>query len=241
MMLPRFVNTRTSSLAALLACVLVGLGLTTRSSPAEPAVAKANRYVGAAKCKNCHSSPESGNQFDAWQKMDHAKAFDVLASDEAKKIAAEKGIADPQKDDKCVKCHVTAFGVPAEEIAKGFDPKKGVQCETCHGPGESHMKARLAAAATEEEGAAKTYKALPEGEIIVAPDAKTCLGCHNSESPTFKSFCFPAYSAKTRHVNPLKPRSEDEKKALEAKGCGEGCKCTDGCPERTCGACPEDK
>ena len=51
------------------------------------------------------------------------RAFEVLASDEAKKVAKERSIEDPQKADACVKCHVTAFGVPDAEII-GFDPSK---------------------------------------------------------------------------------------------------------------------
>jgi hypothetical protein len=227
------------TIAALAAVAALGFNAVP-SSAAEPQ-AKVNKYVGAQKCKNCHSSAEAGDQYGVWQKMDHAKAFEVLGSEEAKKIASEKGIADPQKDEQCVKCHVTAFGVPAEQIAKGFDPKLGVQCETCHGPGEQHMKARLAAAAAEPEGAPKTYVKIPDGELVASPPVQKCLECHNSGSPTFKAFCYPAAVHKTRHANPLKPRTDEEKKALEFKGCGDGCKCTDGCPQRTCGECPEDR
>ncbi len=228
--------------SALLALCAVLIGLAAMSPSSEAAQdKKPNRYIGVMKCKNCHAAAEVGNQIEVWQKMDHAKAFTTLASDEAKKIAAEKGIADPQKDDKCVKCHVTAFGVAPELIAKGFDQKYGVQCESCHGPGEAHMKARLAAAAAEPEGAPKTYKQLGEGELITAPDVKVCLTCHNSESPSFKSFCFNKSEAKVRHLHPMKPRTEEQKKALDKKACDDKCKCTDGCPANTCGACPEDK
>ena len=224
---------------AVLGAAVIALAPGTQAS--QPVQGKPNQFIGAMKCKNCHASAEVGNQFEVWQKMDHAKAFETLASDAAKKIAAEKGIADAQKDEKCLKCHVTAFGVPADQIAKGFDQKYGVQCEACHGPGQAHMKARLAAAAAEPEGAPKTYKAVPETEIVTTPTMQVCLGCHNSGSPTFKSFCFNSYAAKTRHLHPMKPRTDEQKKALEAKGCGDNCKCTDGCPKNTCGSCPEDK
>ncbi|MCC7011236.1 MAG: hypothetical protein IT454_01630 [Planctomycetes bacterium] len=197
--------------------------------------AKTPKYIGSAKCKNCHASAETGDQYGVWQKMGHAKAYEVLASDEAKKVAAEKGIADAQKDDKCLKCHVTAFGVPAEQIAKGFDIKLGVQCESCHGPGEAHMKARLAAAAA--EGGDKKPVVLGEGEIISTPDKKLCAGCHNTESPSYKPFCYYKNREKNAHLNPKRERSEAQKKEL-AKKCG----CADKCPTPECaeGKCGVD-
>src|SRR5262249_9760565 len=109
--------------------------------------AAANRYIGAARCKNCHAASESGDQFNKWKQEKHAKAFETLATDAAKKMAKEKGVDDPQKADACMKCHATAWSEPAEHLARGFEKNLGVQCETCHGPGEKHMKSRLAAAA----------------------------------------------------------------------------------------------
>ena len=105
------------------------------------------KYIGADKCKTCHSVEANGDQFGHWSKTEHAKAFTVLASDAAKKIATEKGIADAQTSDQCIKCHITASGAPAEMLKAKADKLQGVQCEVCHGPGEKHMKARLAATA----------------------------------------------------------------------------------------------
>jgi hypothetical protein len=51
-----------------------------------------NRYVGQRVCKNCHSKPEKGEIHEKWSAGPHAKAFDTLASDAAKKIAQEMGI-----------------------------------------------------------------------------------------------------------------------------------------------------
>jgi hypothetical protein len=34
------------------------------------------------------------------------------------------------------------------------------------------------------------------------PDEKVCTGCHNAESPTFKSFDFKTALAKIAHPNP---------------------------------------
>lgn len=228
--------------AALAVCGALVFGLAASPPSSEASQAKKpNRYIGAQKCKNCHAAAESGNQFDAWTKMKHAAAFAVLASDDAKKVGSERGVTDPQKDDKCVKCHVTAFGVPEDQIAKGFDKTLGVQCESCHGPGEMHMKARMAAAAAEgtEEGfedksKAKKYAAVPKEEIIADPPQATCVACHNSESPNFKPFCFHKAKATVRHINPLKPRTAEDTAKLLACGCDTTCACKTSAPDGKC-------
>jgi hypothetical protein len=55
------------------------------------------KYIGAAKCKMCHNSSKKGAQFKAWSSSKHANAYATLATPEAKSIAKEKGIDDPQK------------------------------------------------------------------------------------------------------------------------------------------------
>lgn len=185
-----------------------------------PAVAE-SKYIGADKCKSCHGAVESGDQHSAWKGTLHAKAFERLSSEEAKKLAAEKGIADAAKADECVSCHVTAFGVPEDQIKKGFDRALGVQCETCHGPGEAHMKARFAAAAKGDAPAG--YVQVPADEIISAPTEQTCRKCHNEKSPSYKPFCFHEFGAKIRHLNPKKPRTAIDLGACSCPKCAQGC------------------
>ncbi len=188
----------------------------------------ANKYIGAEKCKNCHQAEASGNQYGRWQEAGHSRAFEVLASAEAKALAKELGIEDAQKSEKCLKCHVTAFGAPPETIKKGFELRHGVQCESCHGPGEKHMKARFAAAASTgaEVGARQE---LPEGEIITKVDIKTCVGCHNEQSPSYKPFCFRERWATIGHFDPRKSRPPDYQV---------DCNCKENC---TCPKCGEKK
>jgi len=169
------------------------------------------KYVGAGKCKNCHSKEADGNPYGHWQKMDHAKAFEKLSSPEAIKAGKEKGVESPQQDAKCLKCHVTAFEAPAA-VRPAIDPKMGVQCESCHGPGGSHIKARMAAAAAvEDEEESVEYKPVPAGEVIL-PLAKTCTACHNQESPHFKKFDCAERMEKILHLNPKRKR--DQKKVI---------------------------
>lgn len=218
-----------STLVIAAAAVLVLCVLPASTTADGAQTKKANRFIGAAKCKTCHSSKETGNQFEALSKMKHAHAFEVLATDAAKATAKAKGIDDPQKADACVKCHVTAFGVPDAEIAKGFDRAIGVQCETCHGPGEAHMKARMAAAAAEDPSAPKIYKGVPAGELLASPEISLCTGCHNAESPNYKPLCFCKSKLEVRHLNPKRERTDAEKTALAACGCKDDCACKQDC------------
>jgi len=163
------------------------------------------KYVGVEKCKNCHEAEYKGNQYAKWKEMAHSKAWETLASEEAKKINP-----NAQSDDKCIKCHVTAFGVPDSKKDDKFDRTMGVQCESCHGPGEKHVKARLKAAAEAdtggdlfgmEEGEPEKQE-VPEGEIVKEPGKDVCISCHNDESPTFKEFNFEEAKKQIAHPDP---------------------------------------
>lgn len=220
--------------AGLVGALALSLSLASLSPEAGAgAVTKANKYVGVSKCKMCHSAAERGDQYGKWTKMKHAHAWEALATEQAKKYATERGITDdPQKADACVKCHVTAFGVPAEQLDKRFKKEAGVQCESCHGPGGNHVKARMAAAMSGEGG--EGYQAPSPGEIIANPTADTCKQCHNEESPSYKPFCFHEFEKKIRHLNPMKPRTPEELAALDACSCDESCVCRKDSPDKKC-------
>lgn len=182
-----------------------------------------NRYIGAKGCKNCHKAEAKGAQFVKWEKDNHAKAWTVLGTDEAKKVGAKLGVDNPQESPKCLKCHVTAYGETKKEFKASFDPKLGVQCETCHGPGEKHAKARFKEASKQKGGADKHID-IPDDEIIKRPGFETCLKCHNEESPSFKPFCFKKKRAEIAHLDPRIKRTKEELEALECQ-CGDDCKC----------------
>lgn len=156
-----------------------------------------HEYVGVSKCKTCHKKAKDGDQYKIWQESKHATAYKTLASDESKKIAKEKGIADPQKAPECLKCHVTAYNVDKKYIGKKFSIEDGVGCESCHGPGADYKKK-------------KTMEGIRSGKIdgaalgYIKPDEKLCKTCHNSESPTFKSFDYKKMAAKIAHMIPKK-------------------------------------
>ncbi len=193
--------------AALLALVSVQL---VRAAVHSSITATAtNQYVGADKCKSCHESAAAGDQYHKWTKEKHRNAFTTLTTPDAVALGTKHGVAEPSKSQQCLACHVTGSGEAADHFAKGFDPKLGVQCESCHGPGQKHVKARLAATDSGggdafgfEDASAKGPTQIPEGEIIKAPGEKRCLECHNSESPSFKAFNYAERHKEIAHKDP---------------------------------------
>ena len=205
---------RLRNLLEFLTTIVVVLGVVAvLSQPSQPASNERapNKYIGSKKCKSCHDKAETGDQYGAWSNAKHSHAYEVLGTDAAKQVAADLGIEDPLKADQCLKCHVTAHGVDPKQIKKGFKVEMGVQCETCHGPGDDHLKARFKAAAAED-----TSGKLEPGEIILTPTEEMCVKCHNSESPSFKAFCFNNMMQKIQHPNPTKAI---EAKAVDCKSC----------------------
>lgn len=190
--------------------VLVGIGLfllpVLSSAPTEPPFVAGGRYIGAAMCKNCHNGEDKGNAYDHWSKTPHSKAYENLASDKAKEVGKKVGVDEPQKSEKCLKCHVTAYGVDAKEIKASFKMENGVQCESCHGPGEDHQKKRFAEAMKKGEAPSP----ITADEIKVSRSLDTCKKCHNDESPTYKPFCLKERMEKIEHLDPRKKRSEEE-------------------------------
>jgi hypothetical protein len=148
------------------------------------------KYIGASKCKMCHMKPATGDQYNLWLKGPHAGAMKTLAGDAAKKIATEKGIADPTTDPACTSCHATTASVDKKLIATA-KMDEGVSCESCHGPGSMYKGASVMK---------NRELALTKGMII--PTEETCTACHNEKSPTFKEFNFSEMSAKIAHPNP---------------------------------------
>ncbi len=150
-----------------------------------------HKYVGADKCKMCHKTAKQGNQFGIWQASAHAKAYATLAGDTAKAVAAKMEITDPQKSDKCLVCHVTAFGVADSLKDSTLTMAEGISCEACHGPGSDYKKISIMK---------DRAKAIEAGLII--PDEKTCVKCHNETSPTFKPFVYKERLAQIAHPIP---------------------------------------
>ncbi len=211
-------NNRRAVKRWLIGIVAVAAGALVLSTSGE-ASAK-NRYVGVKKCKKCHGSKDKGDQHKAWKKMKHANAFKVLASPEAKKVGKKLGVANPQTSKKCLKCHETGYGKAAGEFSKTFKKQMGVQCESCHGPGQKHFKVRFREEQErdgggdggwdDDGGGGDVLLSLPRGELG-AVNAKVCKGCHNKDSPSFKKFDYAERCKEIAHLDPRKDKKRKKK------------------------------
>jgi len=163
-------------------------------------VVAAPEIIGAPKCKICHMA-KTGDQWKIWTESAHARAFETLASEKSRKIAADKGLGDPQQEYACLKCHATRAslgeGVVINEKANYTDDE-GVGCEACHGPGSDYKS--------------KNVMLDPEASRAAGLIMNTgCRKCHNQESPTFKGFDFEARWLEIAH--PVSAKADGESQA----------------------------
>ena len=186
---------RLSIVPVAVALTVFALGAVSVASAAEGADAPGT-YVGVAKCKLCHKKPEEGAQYDVWLKSGHAKAFETLASPEAKAEAAKHGIADPQKDPKCLKCHATAAAVMDDLANQKITLEEGVSCESCHGPGSAYYKKKVM-----EDVRSGAVEAKSVG--LIMPTEAVCKTCHTPEGNSFyKEFVFAERAKAIAHPIP---------------------------------------
>jgi hypothetical protein len=171
---------------------MVAVAMTFAQSADSVSQSGNHKYVGAGKCKLCHSTDKIGAQFKNWEASQHAHAYADLASDTAKAVAKPRGIDDPQKAPQCLKCHETGYGQPPSMFEASFNPQDGVQCESCHGPGSDYWKLSTMKGIQE-----KTIDAAQVG--LIMPTKELCMTCHNQGSPFFHGFDFSADSAKIAH------------------------------------------
>ena len=111
-----------------------------------------NGYVSATACQRCHQQ-----EYLQWSATRHAFAYETLLKKER------------YFDSGCVSCHTTGFGYSTGfQIGDQDSTLKGVQCETCHGPGKQHV------------GNPK------KTNIRRGADTSLCLECHDTKhSPGF--------------------------------------------------------
>ena len=159
------------------------------------------KYVGVKKCKTCHKKEKIGNQYGKWLESPHAKAFESLKSDTAKKVAAQLGIDDPTKSERCLRCHTTGFGEGGYDLNASAEHNakfEGVQCEACHGPGSAYRKLKVM------KGIA-AGKLDPNDYGLIYPKEEDCRRCHTPEdNPFYKEFNFDEFFEKIAHPVPEK-------------------------------------
>lgn len=155
--------------------VIGGLGLSVLIVPfASGQSEDPANLIGTKKCAMCHKKDASGNQYGKWQEMNHAKAYEVLGTEEAKAVAAKLGIDDPQTSGACLKCHSTAYYFTEELKSEAVALADGVSCESCHGPGANYKKKSIMQSREES---------IANGMVYPATDR--CVLCHNDQNPTW--------------------------------------------------------
>ena len=166
------------------------------------------KFVGAKKCKMCHSKEKmSGTHYTVWEGKAHAKAFASLGSDEAKEAAKKHGIEDPQKDERCLVCHtVKAVLDPDDKVTH----EEGISCERCHGAAEKYLKPHKDEGL---EGAAKLGM-IPLRTMAVEEREKICLECHKEDpmNDFHKEFNYEEFWAKISHAEATSQKVLDKRK-----------------------------
>ncbi len=156
-----------------------------------------HQFIGVIKCKMCHKKEKKGFQYEIWVESAHSKAYETLATHEAKELGEKYGVIDPQKDSKCLRCHTTGHDAPAALKGKKYDISEGVGCESCHGAGGDYYKS-------------KVMKGIRNGTVdpksvgLIIPNEDTCKECHNAEGPmpVKEEFNFKKTWAKIAHPIP---------------------------------------
>jgi hypothetical protein len=85
-------------------------------------------YVGSAECGRCHKEA-----FKIWAATDHAKAYATLVK------ATNPSLSEYNPE--CIVCHTVGYRYQGGFADAATTPLfKDVGCESCHGPGEAHVK-----------------------------------------------------------------------------------------------------
>ncbi len=117
------------------------------------------QVVGVMVCASCHRGESMGYVASKWRLTRHAEAYAVLGTEAARAMAVAEGVdGDPRRSEACLGCHATGGSIP---------PTRGVQCESCHGPGSRH--------ATQ---AAAGNPMASHAVGLTLPKRATCERCH---------------------------------------------------------------
>jgi hypothetical protein len=133
------------------------------------------KLISVKKCAMCHKKADKGDQYGKWLSLGHAKAYEMLASEEAKAVAAKLGIDDPQASGQCLKCHSTAYFFTETRQTEEIALENGVSCQSCHGPGADYKKKSIM----------QSREASIAGGMVYPAQEKSCTLCHNESGPTW--------------------------------------------------------
>jgi hypothetical protein len=151
-----------------------------------------NAYVGTKKCGMCHKGEKGAMVLEKWQEAKHSDAYNVLATDKAKEVAKEMGVAgNLQEAAECLECHTTAYGADPKLTMK-LKVEDGVSCEACHGAGAAYAKKPIM----------KVHKkAVMKGMVDSPKDI--CVNCHKEELKHVKKFVYEERWNEIKHSRPV--------------------------------------
>jgi hypothetical protein len=135
-------------------------------------------YVGSDACKSCHK-----HAYKIWADSKHANAYKTL--EEAQRPT------NRQYDGECIVCHTIGFTQKTGFVDVKTTPKlMNVGCESCHGPGSAHIKAKHNLAIHD---LMNPYKAKPEetpaqNKVRVQRLNDFCQKCHDQENDVHWNF-----------------------------------------------------
>lgn len=165
-------------LLLLLTALLCSRGVRAGDGPGDPPPVEGG-FIGAQACKVCHNTALKERRWDTWMNTRHADALETLKGAWSARIATARKLAVPAYEaPECLQCHVTAFDSGKARPLARILPADGVQCETCHGPGEAHQRDAQRAWVEQETG-------VDVGASVDLPERGTCTACHNPDSPTW--------------------------------------------------------
>lgn len=185
------------------ALLLSSLWLAAGSPPGEEK--RVPKYVGTKGCRVCHKGEKIGNQYGLWAESAHAHAYETLKTSRADSLARTLGIENPVESDRCLKCHITAFGVPEAQLSRGYAREEGVQCEACHGPGSLYRPLKIMR---------DHQKAVENGLWVLGE--KGCVSCHHQAFSFIEEFNFERSMKRIAHPVPPEDTTAVEPAPAEA-------------------------
>lgn len=147
-----------------------------------------SQHLGVSSCagSTCHGATAATtdtnvqlNEYVTWVRRDkHAKAYEILLSNDSKRIARNLGIGEAHTAKMCLDCH--ADNPPAAQRGPSFQMSEGVGCEGCHGGSQNWLSSHTAAP-PHSENVAKGMTATDDPVVR----AGLCLSCHFGNQDKF--------------------------------------------------------
>ncbi len=147
-------------------------------------------YIGSFTCKKCHHQ-HSGVQYGDWLQSKHYNAYRALLYD-SKRLSAvmeQYQIQNPQRDERCLRCHSTGRGkkfVINHVNGRDFSGYEGVGCESCHGPASRYIDPQIHIG-TGNVSTSRVAKKVQAGMWSILGDSgislreKMCMRCHTKQ------------------------------------------------------------